>query len=649
MKKLLQIIAFLPSLCFSQLVINELDSDTPGTDVKEFVEIKSTTPNFSLNGYVLVFFNGNDSKSYLAFDLDGITTNVNGIATLGNAAVTPTCNRIFSNNIIQNGPDAVAIYNGNASNFPMGTLAFSSNLITAIAYGNNAPNTTGLMNLLGLTIQQNEGANALTTTQSIQRKSDGTYEAKTPTPGANNDGSGVILNPITILVTPAGNLLEGNSFNINFSTQTPVTSALNFNYTLANGAFTTADYSGSLNVNIPTGATSTIKTILLVDDVLNEGDETMRITAGTLPATFVMNNNNFEVRVNDNDNMVQPWGTPLNPTYNQVASTAPIGYYASLEGKSGLVLKQAIQDIIADPAVVRERTYGDVFDILKDADQNPANSSQVWLMYVEQARSKLDSQTGSSGATGFWNREHIYPQSRGGFTDATSSIPIGFNNWFPTDANDILAGHCDAHHIRAEDSPENSLRSNRNYGVDYNGPLNTQGSWKGDVARAIFYMCIRYNGLNVVNGNPPDNPDGFIGDLTTLLQWNITDLADDFEMNRNNVIYTWQKNRNPFIDYPLLANYVFGNQFGQTWFSTLSNNNFDSNKVSIYPNPAKDNLTIFGVNEEAFFEIYSMSGQLVFKQKFLGETNFNFQLPTGIYISKISSANGILEKKLLIR
>ena len=78
-------------LCFSlsnaQIVINELDSDTPSTDDKEFVELKSSTPNFSLDGYALVLFNGTGSQanlSYYVIDLDGYTTDVNGIIVMTN-------------------------------------------------------------------------------------------------------------------------------------------------------------------------------------------------------------------------------------------------------------------------------------------------------------------------------------------------------------------------------------------------------------------------------------------------------------------------------------------------------------------------------------------------------------------------------------
>jgi hypothetical protein len=137
------------SICsFGQFVINELDSDTPGTDVKEFVEIKSSTPNFSMTRYVLVFFNGGDNKSYLRYDLAGLTTNVNGIFTIGNSAVSPSPNLLMTKDVIQNGPDAVAIYAGTSANFPTGTTATTTNLIHAMAYGNNDPNATALMNLL---------------------------------------------------------------------------------------------------------------------------------------------------------------------------------------------------------------------------------------------------------------------------------------------------------------------------------------------------------------------------------------------------------------------------------------------------------------------------------------------------------------------
>jgi hypothetical protein len=634
-------------------VINELDCDTPSTDDKEFIELKSTTPNFPLDGYVLVFFNGNPTstttanKSYFTIGLNGLTTDANGIILLGNSLVSPAPDKVFADNIIQNGADGVGLYRGNSSDFPEFTLATNTNLISALMYDTSDADETALMDLLGITVQYDEGQNNLKDTQSVQRKTDGTYETKNPTPGINNDGSGIIFNGITI-TTNTANKNEGDSFTITFTTQNNVSSDLIFTFSLNNYSFNSADYTGNTTVFIPLGSNTFTTTIVLTDDVLNEGDEVLKIKFGAIPSQYKRLNDNIEIQIIDNDFTVAPFGTPLNPTYGIVSNTAPAGYYDSLEGKSGAALKQAIQDIIANPTVVHAHNYGDMIEILKNADQNPKNSNEVWLMYVEQSRSKLEFQdTGIN--TGKWNREHIYPQSRGGYTDGTSSIPDGINIWLPTNANDILAGHADAHHLRAEDGAENSLRSNRDYGLTgYNGPSGTLGSWKGDVARSAFYMAVRYNALSVVNDDIADTTVGQLGDLASLLTWNSLDPSDDFEMNRNNYIYTWQVNRNPFIDYPDLANYIWGAKVGQVWHFNLSSNDFANLKVNLYPNPAKKSITISGLNEAATIEIYNSIGAKVLETKFTGETKLNVDFPSGIYFAKINSGDKSIVKKIIL-
>uniref|UniRef100_UPI0037C06C28 endonuclease n=1 Tax=Flavobacterium sp. TaxID=239 RepID=UPI0037C06C28 len=611
---------------FSQIiVINEIDSDTPSIDTKEFVELKTSVPNFSLDGYVLVCFNGNpDSgsntalKSYYTMSLNGLSTDANGIVLIGSNDVAPAPARTFGDNLLQNGADAVAIYSGTFEDFPDGTLATTTNLIHALAYDTSDPDATELMALLGLTIQYNENENGQQTTESIQRKNDGTYETKPPTPGVPNDGSGIVFNGITIS-TLAIQYNEGDNIPITFTTQTATIADLTFTFTLNNSSFNTSDFTGITTVVIPQGQTTFTTIISVIDDSLDEGDEVMRIKFGALPSGYVRMNDNVKIEIIDNDFSVAAWGTPLNPTYGIVNSTVPVGYYASLEGKSGPVLKQAVQDIIANPAVVHAHNYGDVNTILQMADQNPLNSNEVWLMYKEIARSKLLIQTTGNGI-GKWNREHIYPQSRGGFSNATADTPDGINIWEATSASTIIHGHSDAHHIRAEDATENSTRNNKDYGLtDYNGFSGNQGSWKGDVARSIFYMAVRYNGLDVVNGNPADTTIGQLGDLNTLLTWNLQDPADDFEMNRNNYIYTWQLNRNPFIDYPLLANYIWGANAGETWFASLSTIAIDPLKVAVYPNPASDYFIISGAVASGTIELLTISGQVVFQKE--GSTN----------------------------
>ena len=649
-KKLLLLFSLLLySFSNAQLVINELDSDTPSTDDKEFIEIKSATPNFALDGYVLVLFNGTGSQanlSYYVIDLDGNTTDVNGIFVIGNSLVSPVPGKLLPDNIFQNGPDGVGLYLGSSSDFPNLTPATTTNLINALVYETGDADATNLIAALGVTAQIDENANGLQATQSIQRKNDGTYEAKAPTPNANNDGTGFIFNGLTISTT-ATQFNEGQQFIITITSQTNVTSTTNFNISISSGNFNTLDYTGNLAVSIPAGSNTFSTAITLIDDTVDEGDEISKFKFTTIPSGFNRLNDNIAIRIIDNDFYTLPFGTPLNPTFGIVTSSAPTGYYASLEGLSGTALKQALQDIIANPNVVRAHNYGDIETILKACDQNPLNSNQVWLMYVEQPRSKLDLQENGIN-TGKWNREHIYPQSRGGFTDGTSSIADGINVWLPTSASDILAGHADAHHLRAEDGPENSIRNNKDYG-EYMGQTGTQGSWRGDVARAVFYMAVRYNALSVVNGNPVNTTVGQLGDLALLLQWNVTDAKDDFEMNRNNYIYSWQVNRNPFIDYPNLADYIFGANFGQPWFSTLSTSNFSENSVVVYPNPAKDFLTISGVENNSLLEVYTNLGMKVIEMNFQGEQTFKIDLASGIYFAKITSNSKSIVKKIVIQ
>lgn len=648
---LVALLFFCGFLSYGQVVINEIDTDTPGTDEKEFIELKSATPNFSLNGFVLVFYNGSPTsstgnKSYYTIDLDGIVTDANGITVIGNALVSPVPQSNLPVSTIQNGQDAIALYLGNASDFPDQTPVTSTNLVDAIVYGNNHPDATTLISTLAVAAQINESANSLGTTQSIQRKNDGTYEVKLPTPGANNDGSGIQFNGVTISV-PLNTYNEGDNFNITFTTQTPVASPLSFSFTMDSGSLDLADFTGNLNITIPAGQTSASTNIVLVDDVVDDTDELGKIKFGVLPAGYIRMNDNVEIRVIDNDFTTAAWGTPLNPTYGIVASTAPAGYYDSLEGKSGAVLKQAIQDIIANPAVVHAQNYGDIEFMLKEADQNPLNSNEVWLMYVEQGRAKYKYQQTASNI-GSWNREHIFPQSRGGFTDGTDSTPDGINTWQTTNADDINAGHADGHHIRAEDGPENSSRNNRDYGLnDYNGPSGNLGSWHGDVARALFYMSCRYNGLSVANGNLPDSTAGQIGDLATLLVWNTSDPADDFEMHHNNVIYNWQINRNPFIDHPDLADYIWGTHTGEPWFSTLNNKEFEGLSVAVYPNPAKDHITVSGLSSGSI-AIYTISGAKLLETQLAGDTNVPVNFATGIYLARITSGNQSTVKKIII-
>jgi len=172
----------------STIVINEIDADTPGADSMEFVELfDGGTGSTSLSGLTLVFFNGSSDTSYRAIDLAGFMTDADGYFVLGNAAVTPDI--LFPNNSFQNGADAVALYQGSASDFPNGTLATTTNLQDAIGYGTGDADDAVLLLALGLTVQYDESGLGDKDTDSIGRRPDGSgnfVTLDTPTPGTAN-------------------------------------------------------------------------------------------------------------------------------------------------------------------------------------------------------------------------------------------------------------------------------------------------------------------------------------------------------------------------------------------------------------------------------------------------------------------------------
>ena len=173
------------------LVINEVDADTVGTDMLEFVELfDGGVGNVPLDGYTLVFFNGNGDVQYAGFNLTGQTTNADGFFVLGNAAVA-NVDLVMPNSTMQNGADAVALYLGSAVSYPNVT---TTNLIDAVVYDTDDGDDAGLLMLLNPGQPQlNERAGGNGTGHSNSRVPDGgvprntdTYVTQAPTPGAYN-------------------------------------------------------------------------------------------------------------------------------------------------------------------------------------------------------------------------------------------------------------------------------------------------------------------------------------------------------------------------------------------------------------------------------------------------------------------------------
>ncbi|MGW4946183.1 endonuclease [Actinoplanes sp. NPDC004185] len=244
-----------------------------------------------------------------------------------------------------------------------------------------------------------------------------------------------------------------------------------------------------------------------------------------------------------------PTPTPTMPTPTPTGSTS--AYYAAAAGKSGESLKNALHGIISSG--VTTLSYDAVWNALKATDQDPANSANVILLYSGTSRSK----SLNGGDTGDWNREHVWAKSHGDF--GTAAGP-----------------GTDLHHLRPEDVRVNAERDNKDFDnggtavSDAPGNRTDADSWepraavRGDVARMIFYMAVRYEGGDSWPDLEVDDATGSgtaprLGRLSALRQWNQQDPPDAFEKRRNELIYSsYQRNRNPFIDHPEWVGAIFG-------------------------------------------------------------------------------------------
>jgi predicted extracellular nuclease len=181
------------------VLINEVDADQTSTDSAEFVELyDGGVGDTDLSGLSIVLYNGSDDASYLAFDLDGQSTDADGYFVLcGNAATTANCDLDVApdTNLIQNGADAVALVEGDAGDFPNDTPVSTSGVVDALVYDTSDGDDAGLLVLLNAAQPQvNEDGDGAKDTDSNQRCANGsggarntdTYAQYPPSPGEEN-------------------------------------------------------------------------------------------------------------------------------------------------------------------------------------------------------------------------------------------------------------------------------------------------------------------------------------------------------------------------------------------------------------------------------------------------------------------------------
>ena len=335
--------------------------------------------------------------------------------------------------------------------------------------------------------------------------------------------------------------------------------------------------------------------------------------------------------------------------YISLHAQIPDGYYNSAENKSDQALRSALHNIIDDHNEFPYTSSStDTWDILQESDADPINSNNVILIYTRESVNGPQEYNGGGG----WNREHVWAKSRGDF------------------GTDIGEG-TDVHNLRASNIQVNSTRLNYSFDDCTSNSCNQtylnsysdsalvfepRDEDKGDVARIIFYMDLRYEGdsgeedlemtesILSTSSKLPRH-----GVRSTLLQWHELDPVDDFERNRNDVIYSYQGNRNPFIDHPELVDYIWGDQQQAAWNSSLSNPTAQTNLELFIANPVQTSYVDIPPNINASsIALYNLQGK---QMNSLPGSAERIKMPatSGIYFLQFVFDQSVVNKRIVVK
>jgi endonuclease I len=542
----------------AEVFINEIHYDNSGTDSGERIEVVATAGE-TLSSYRIYLYNGTGATTSATFydnDLVPAGSLVNCGASVRIATIS------YPSNGIQNGAnDGIALVNPSG-----GVVQFLSYEGSIRASNGPASGRTSV----NLAVSENDST---ATNTSLQLGGTGTGSANftwrssaTQTFGAcNRNQSFTAPNPPPVVnsITPA-----------NGSTGVPAASDIVVGFsepvTASAGAFTlSCSVSGNRALSYPASGSS----FTVSHNGALSGGETCTFTV-------------VAANIRDSGNAT--------PTANAVSSytiaNAQTGYYSRVNTSSADQLRCSLHATIRGHTAYpySSSTGTDSWDILEIADEDPNNAGRILDVYRNRSYVKGSERAGTgSGIT--YNREHTWPNSLG-FGSATGNL--GLPN----------APYTDTHMLYLSDTTYNSDRGNKPYatcaqsggcgerttevnagfgggsglypgnsnwvqGPDGNsGSFEAWGHRRGDLARAVLYMAIRYEGgTDPTSGQTePDleltdnrsliqitsSSPAYMGLLSTLLAWHQADPPDARERERNEVIYSFQGNRNPFIDHP---------------------------------------------------------------------------------------------------
>ena len=318
----------------------------------------------------------------------------------------------------------------------------------------------------------------------------------------------------------------------------------------------------------------------------------------------------------------------------------PQGYYNGTEGLTGNALKTRLHNIIKNDNHV---SYSAMISCYQQTDAKP--NGKVWDMYSDVPNGTPPYQYNFSDNCGnyssegdCYNREHMWAQS---WTSNDATEKTDLHHVYPTDGyvNNRRGNYAFGEVRNASWTSRNGSKLGTNTVSGFNGTVfEPIDEYKGDIARALMYVSVRYYQEDGSWSTSDMTNKSVIKDwaMTMLLRWHEEDPVSQKEINRNNAVYGYQGNRNPFVDYPEFAEKIWDPHWSvdENEYTVL---------VNVWPNPATSTVNIKGENLDAVY-MYNAVGQLVLtldisdadEQSTIDVSGFN----SGIYFMNIITRNG---------
>jgi endonuclease I len=259
----------------------------------------------------------------------------------------------------------------------------------------------------------------------------------------------------------------------------------------------------------------------------------------------------------------------------RLLAAVPEGYYDAADAKNTNQLRLALQEIVSQEH--SPLSYSDLWWVYEYTDINPS-TGKIWDMYSDCPFTLGTNQCGGySSECDCYNREHTTPASW--FSDAAPMYTDLFNvyptdGWVNNKRGNLPYGEVGSATYTSNNGTQVGFSGFSGYSGTVFEPID---EYKGDFARTVMYMATRYadNLSTWISNNSNTTEVEIIYDVANgltpyaidlFLAWSRNDPVSQKEINRNNAVYTYQENRNPFIDFPGIEAYIWGNKTTQLFY-----------------------------------------------------------------------------------